>query len=73
MTGAMPDDTPGGPLDSNIWERVDLWPLVLGATVVLALLLGLVAVLLAVRTNRDLPEHRSDRGGDPGAPPSDIE
>jgi len=73
VTVSMPDDTPGGPLDSNIWERVDLWPLVLGATVVLALLLGLVAVLLAVRTNRDLPEHRSDRGGDPGAPPSDIE
>lgn len=52
----MPDDTPGGPLDSNVWERVDVWPLVLGATVVVALLLGLVAVLLAVRANRDRPE-----------------
>jgi hypothetical protein len=73
VTVSMPGDTPGGPLDSNLWERVDLWPLVLGATVVVALLLGLVAVLLAVRANRDLSDDRSDRAGDPGAPPSDIE
>jgi hypothetical protein len=51
----------------------DWWPLLLGAAVVVALLLGLIAVLLAVRARRDLPDGRPERGGDPGAPPSDIE